>query len=60
MVLIEPELYELSALDLEKIIFNLVYTVTFTDINKSATNLVKIYMTIRFRMCFIMGLVGPE
>ena len=61
MDLIGPEHLELFALDLKKIaIFHFVYTLTSTNINKWAPNMVKIYMTIRYRMSLIMGLIGPE
>ena len=38
----------------------LVYTLASTNINQSAPNLFKIYMTIRSRMSSILGLTGPE
>ena len=38
----------------------LVYTLASTNINQSAPNLVKMYMTIRSRMGLILGLIGPE
>ena len=38
----------------------LLYTLASTNINQSAPNLVKVYMTIRSRMSSIMGLIGPE
>ena len=38
----------------------LVCTLASTNINQSASNLVKIYMTIRFRMSSIMDLIGLE
>ena len=61
MDLIGPEHLELFALDLKKIaIFHFVYTLASTNINKWAPNMVKIYMTIRYRMSLIMGLIGPE
>ena len=59
--LIRPELPELFALELKKIaIFHFVYTLTSTNINQLAPNLVKIYMTIRSRMSLILNLIGPE
>ena len=46
--LIGPEPPELFALELKKIaIFHFVYTLASTNINQLATNLVKIYVTIR-------------
>ena len=38
----------------------LVNTLASTNINQSAPNLVRIYMTIRSRMRFIMEVIGPE
>ena len=38
----------------------LVNTVAYTNINPSAPNLVKMYMTIRFGMSLIMELIVPE
>ena len=37
-----------------------VYTLASTNINQSAPNLVKMYVTIRFRMKSIMDLIRPE
>ena len=37
-----------------------VYTLASTNINQSAPNLVKMYVTIRSRMGSIMDLIGPE
>ena len=37
-----------------------VYALASTNINQSAPNLVKMYVTIRFRMRSIMDLIGPE
>ena len=37
-----------------------VYTLASTNINQSAPNLVKMYVTIRSRMRSIMDLIGPE
>ena len=39
---------------------NFVYTLASTNINQSAPNLVKMYVTIRSRMKLIMDLIGPE
>ena len=58
--LIGPEHLELFALDLKNSIFHFVYPLASTNINQSAPNLVKIYMTIRSRMSSILGLIGPE
>ena len=38
----------------------LVNTLASTNNNQSSPNLVKMYMTIRFRMSLIMELIGPE
>ena len=38
----------------------LVNTLASTNINQSAPNLVRMYMTIRSRMSLIMELIGPE
>ena len=59
--LIGPEPPELFALELKKIaIFHFVYTLVSTNINQSAPNLVKIYMTIRSRMSLILDLIILE
>ena len=61
MGLIGPVHLQLFALELDKIAtFHFVYTLASTNVNQSAPNLVNIYMTIRFRMISIMGLIGPE
>ena len=58
---IESEHPELFALELGKIAdSDFVYTLASTNINQSAPNLYKIYMTIRSQMCLIMDLIGPE
>ena len=57
---IEPEHPELFALKFGKIAeSDFVYTLASTNINQSAPNVVKMYMTIRSRMSSIMDLVGP-
>ena len=38
----------------------LVNTLASTNINQSSPNLVKMYMTTKARMSFIMELIGPE
>ena len=61
MDLIGSEHLELFALDLKKIaIFHFGYNLASTDINQSAPNLVKIYMTTRSRMISILGLIVLE
>ena len=52
---IKPEHPELLALDFGKIAeSDFVYTLASTNINQSAPNLVKMYMTIRSQMSSIM------
>ena len=52
---IEPEHLELFALEFGKIAGSVfVYTLACIDINQSAPNLVKMYVTIRSRMSWIM------
>ena len=58
---IEPEHPELFALEFGKIAdSDFVYTLASTNIDQSAPNLVKMYMTIRSRMTLIMDLIGPN
>ena len=58
---IKPEHLELFALEFGKIAeSDFVYTLTSTNIDQSAPNLVKMYMTIRSRMSLIMDLIEPE
>ena len=58
---IEPEHLELFALEFGKIAeYDFVYTLSCTNINQSAPNLVQMYMTIRFRMSSIMKVVRPQ
>ena len=58
---IEPEHPELFALEFGKIgESDFVYTLASTNINQSAPNLVKMYVTIRSRMSVIMDLIRPE
>ena len=52
---------ELFALEYGKIAeSDFVYTPASTNIDQSAPNLVKMYMTIRLRMSSLMDLIGPE
>ena len=52
---IKPEHRELFALDLGKIAASdFVYTLAYTNINQSAPNLVKMYVTMRSHMGLIM------
>ena len=58
---IEPEHLELFALEFGKIAeYDFVYTLSSTNINQSAPNLVQMYMTIRSQMSLIMEVIGPE
>ena len=58
---IKPEHPELFALDFGKIAeYDFVYTLSSTNIDQSAPNLVRMYMTIRSWMSSIMDLIGPE
>ena len=58
---IESEKLELFALEFGIIAeSDFVYTPASTNIDQSASNLVKMYMTIRSRMSLIMDLIGPE
>ena len=58
---IEQEHSELFALEFGKIAeSDFVYTVASTNIDQSAPNLVKMYMTTRAQMSSIMELIGPE
>ena len=58
---IELELPELFVLEFGKIAeSDFVYTLASANINQSAPNLVKMYVTIRSRIRSIMDLIGPE
>ena len=58
---IEPEHPELFALEFGNITeSDFVYTVASTNIDQSALNLVKMYMTIRSQRSLIMDPIGPE
>ena len=58
---IEPEHPKVFALEFGKISeYDFVYTLSSTNINQRAQNLVKMYMTIRSRMNSIMDLIGIE
>ena len=61
MGLIGSERLELFALELEKIAtFDSVYNLASTSIKQWATNLVKLYMTIKSHLSSIMGVIGLE
>ena len=47
-------------MNLEKLLNMTVYSLSSTNIDQSAPNLVKIYVIIRSQMSFIMDLIGPE
>ena len=58
---IEQEHPQLFALEFGKIAeYDFVYTLSSTNINQSAPNLVKMYVIIRSRMTSIMDLIGAE
>ena len=58
---IKSENSELFALEFGKIAeSDFVYTPGSTNIDQSASNLVKMYMTIRSQMTLIMDLIRPE
>ena len=58
---IKPEHQELLALEFGKIAeTDIVYTLASTNINQSALNLLKMYMTIRSRMSSVIHLIGAE
>ena len=58
---VELEYPELLALEFGKIAeSDFVYTLASTNIDQSAPNLVKMYVTIRSRMSSLMYLIKPE
>ena len=58
---IEPERPELFALEFGKMAeSDFVYTLASTNIDQSAPDLVKMYVTIRSQMSVIMDLIGPK
>ena len=58
---IEPEHPKLFALEFGKIAeYDFVYSLSSTNIDQSAPNLVKMYVIIRSQMFSIMDLIGPE
>ena len=58
---IKPEHPELFTLEFEKIAeTDFVYTLASPNINQSAPNLVKMYVTIRSRMSSIIDLIRPK
>ena len=58
---IKPEYQELFALEFGKIAeTDFVYTLASTNINQSAPNLVKMYVTTSSQISLIMNVIGPE
>ena len=58
---IEAEHPDLFALEFGKIAeYDFVYTISSTNIDQSAPNLVKMYVIIRSLITLIMDLIGPE
>ena len=58
---IEPEHLDLFALEFGKIgEYDFVYTLSSTNINQSAPNLVKLYVIKRSQISSIMDLIRPE
>ena len=58
---IEPEHSELFALEFVNIAeYDFVYSLSSTNIDQSAPNLVKMYVIIRSRMSSIMDIIGLE
>ena len=58
---IEPEHLELFALEFGKIAeSDFVYTPASTNIDQSAPNMVKMYMTIRSQKILVMDVIRPE
>ena len=60
MELIRPELSELSALELENLLYLTSLTLASANIDQSVPNLATIYMPIRSQMSSIMGQIEPE
>ena len=57
---IKAENPELFALEFGNLLNMTVYTLTSPNINQSAPNLVKMYVTVRYQMSLIMGLIGAN
>ena len=58
---IKPERRELFVLEFRKVAeSDFVYTLASTNINQSAPDFVKMYVTIRSRMRLIMDSIGPD
>ena len=58
---IEPDNPELFALEFGKIAkYDFIYSLSSTNIDQSAPNLVKMYVIIRSQMSFTMDLIGLD
>ena len=60
MELIRPELFELSALELENLPYLTVYTLASANIDQSVPNLATIYIPIKSQMSSIIGQIELE
>ena len=60
MDLIEPELFELSALELENLPYLTMFTLASANIDQSVPNLPTIYIPIKSQMSSIMGKIESE
>ena len=60
MDLIEPELFELSALELENLPYLTMFTLASANIDQSVPNLATIYIPIKSHMSSIMGKIESE
>ena len=60
MELMEPELSELSALELENLPYLTLFTLASANIDRSVPDLATIYMPIRSLMSLIMGQIETE
>ena len=47
-------------MNLEKLLNMTVYSLSYTNIDQSAPNLVKMYVIIKSQMSLIVDLIGPE
>ena len=57
---IRPELFELSALELENLPYLTVYSLASANIDQSVPNLATIHMPMRAQMSLIMVQIEPE
>ena len=60
MDLFGPELFELSALELENLPYLTVYTLASANIDQSVPNLATIYIPVKSQMSSIMGQIKSE